>query len=137
VSSINVAPSVAALTEGLKTVAQAKTPPARPGIENTFSRANLICRAQSGGPFRTFRWFVTENVAVAVATFPDPSLADRVFLQRLATALAEQVPNETPTPTSSPSSSSTTGPGESPVGGDEGTFPTPSPPRKTSRPNRP
>ena len=70
VSSVSVAASVDALHEALDSVAKPKTPSARPGTENILTRANLVCREQAGGPFRTFRYLVLDNIAVVLATPP-------------------------------------------------------------------
>jgi hypothetical protein len=113
VSSVSIAPSVAAMNEALDSVAKAKTPSAGPGTANIWSKPNLVCREQPGGPFRTFRYLVLDNIAVIVATSSDPSLEDRVFLTQLANALQTQIATETPSPppSESPSPAASASPG--------------------------
>jgi hypothetical protein len=113
ISSVSVAPSVDALNAALDSVAKAKTPSARPGTANVLSKANLVCREQPGGPFRTFRYLVLDNIAVIVATSSDPSLQDRVFIEGLANALKTQIASASPSPEPTASSESTAPPSPS------------------------
>jgi hypothetical protein len=129
VSSVSIAPSVAAMNEALDSVAKAKTPSARPGTENVLSKANLVCREQPGGPFRTFRYLVLDNIAVVIATSSDPSLEERVFITQLANALQTQIAEPTPSP--APSASESAAPSSSPVSG-----PTKAP-HRTPKPGKP
>ena len=129
VSSVSIAPSVAAMNEALDSVAKPKTPSARPGTANVLSKANLVCREQPVGPFRTFRYLVLDNIAVIVATSSDPSLEERVFITQLANALQTQIAEPTPSP--APSAGESVGPSpSSPTSG-----PT-RPPRRTPKPGK-
>jgi hypothetical protein len=116
------------MSEALKSVAKPKTPAARPGTANVLSRANLVCRAQPGGPFRTYRYLVLDNIAVIVATPSDVSLQDRVFFEDLANALEARIAS--PTPSSAPSASASESPTALPSRAP------PSTPSRTPKPTR-
>lgn len=84
ITSVNVLPSVAAMTRAL--------PKVTPGITGALQHTAVFSGQGwsgpgEGGSWYDERWLVVENVAVSILTLPTPSTADRALLARLADAL--------------------------------------------------